>query len=123
MEHGPHPASSLSIDCSEDTFETGVAFWAAVFGATPRQPADAEQNYVELPGALPHMTVEVQRVGAPSRYHIDFPAEDVDAEVRRMVDLGAERVEQIESWWVMRAPTGHLFCVVPATVAADDTSA
>ena len=45
--------------------------------------------------------------------HLDIEADDVEAEAQRMVDLGAERVGKIESWWVLRAPTGHLFCVVP----------
>jgi hypothetical protein len=26
--------------------------------------------------------------------------------------LGAKRVAQVKTWWVMEAPTGHRFCVV-----------
>jgi hypothetical protein len=32
--------------------------------------------------------------------------------VRRLEALGAHRVAQIHSWWVMEAPTGQRFCVV-----------
>ena len=106
--------SGLFIDCDEDSFETGVAFWSAAFDATPVRTDDESDPYVPLEGAMPGLAVEVQRVGAPSRFHIDFAADDVDAEVERLVKLGAERVEQISTWWVMRAPTGHVFCVVPA---------
>jgi hypothetical protein len=104
--------SGLFIDCSEDTFEEGVRFWGAAFGIAPT-PTDSPE-YVEIPDAIPGMVVEVQKVGAPPRYHIDFPADDVEAEVQRMETLGAERIEFVEAWWVMKAPTGHLFCVVPA---------
>ena len=61
----------------------------------------------------------VQRVDAPARYHLDIETDDVDAEVDRLEALGAERVEKIETWWVMRDPAGLLFCVIrvqdPAT--------
>jgi hypothetical protein len=103
--------SGLFIDCPEATFEDGVRFWAAAFAV---EPAEADSpEYVSLPGAIPGMVVEVQRVADAARYHIDFPATDVEAEVARMEGLGAVRVGRVETWWVMRAPTGHLFCVVP----------
>ena len=36
------------------------------------------------------------------------------AEVTRLEALGAHRVAFVRSrWWVMEAPTGHRFCVVP----------
>lgn len=104
--------SGLFIDCSSDTFEDGVRFWSAAFGVEPAE-ADAPE-YVALPGAIPGMMVEIQRVDDASRYHVDFPADDVEAEAARMEALGATRIAQVDSWWVMKAPTGHLFCVVPA---------
>ena len=59
------------------------------------------------------LEVFVQRIGegAP-RYHLDVETDDVEAEAARLEALGAERVEQIRSWWVMRDPAGLLFCVV-----------
>jgi hypothetical protein len=44
--------------------------------------------------------------------HLDIETDDIDAEVRRLEALGARRVAQIRSWWVMEAPTGQRFCVV-----------
>ena len=44
--------------------------------------------------------------------HLDIESDDVEAEVRRLEDLGATRVEKIDTWWVMRDPAGLLFCVV-----------
>jgi glyoxalase superfamily protein len=56
--------------------------------------------------------VEVQAVTHPSRVHLDIETDDIEAEVRRLETLGAKRVAQVGSWWVMEAPTGQRFCVV-----------
>jgi hypothetical protein len=34
--------------------------------------------------------------------------------VQRLEKLGAKRIEMVRTWWVMEAPTGQRFCVVPA---------
>jgi hypothetical protein len=54
----------------------------------------------------------VQTVTHPSRVHLDIESTDVEAEVARLEALGARRVAQIHTWWVMEAPTGQRFCVV-----------
>ena len=64
------------------------------------------------PGGRLH--IEVQSVSHPSRVHLDIESDDVDAEVRRLEALGAKRVEKINTWWVLEAPTGQRFCVVRA---------
>lgn len=32
--------------------------------------------------------------------------------MRRLEALGARRVAQVRTWWVMEAPSGHRFCVL-----------
>ena len=44
--------------------------------------------------------------------HIDIETDDIEAEVRRLEELGAKRLEQVKSWWVMEAPTDQRFCVI-----------
>ena len=56
--------------------------------------------------------IVVLLVDHPSRVHLDIEADDVEAEVRRLEALGAKRLKQIRTWWVMEAPTGQRFCVV-----------
>lgn len=101
------------IDIDESNFETGLAFWTKALGAEPVKAGEPDSPYYRIPVDMSRMYLEVQKVGAPSRYHFDLGAEDVEAEATRLEKLGAERVEKIETWWVMKAPTGHLFCVVP----------
>lgn len=58
------------------------------------------------------LQIEVQKVDHPSRVHLDIETDDIEAEVRRLEELGAKRLEQVKSWWVMEAPTGQRFCVI-----------
>ena len=67
----------------------------------------------------------VQRLDeGPGRVHLDIHTDDLDAEVARLEKLGAERVQQVHGWWVMRDPAGLLFCVLPSQPGSlDDTNA
>jgi predicted enzyme related to lactoylglutathione lyase len=100
------------IDCQTGDLQAAAVFWGAALGMPTRQMPPAEaQKYVELldPQGL---HVEVQSVSHPSRVHLDIETDDIEAEVRRLESLGAKRVSEISSWWVMEAPTGQRFCVV-----------
>jgi hypothetical protein len=61
------------------------------------------------------LSIEVQKVDHPSRVHLDIETDDIEAEVRRLEGLGATRVRQVQTWWVLEAPTGQRFCVVSAS--------
>ena len=98
------------IDCKTDDLDAAAEFWAAALGAPPKKK---EGKYVTLQTAPGEPYVEVQSVSHPSRVHIDIEADDIDAEVKRLIGLGAKEVARISSWCVLEAPTGQRFCVVP----------
>ena len=105
--------SGFIIDCRTDDLESAASFWSAALGMETRiLPGEEGDKYVRLMDPAERIDVEVQLVDHESRVHIDIEADDVEAEVRRLEKLGAKRVEQIRSWWVMQAPTGQKFCVV-----------
>jgi predicted enzyme related to lactoylglutathione lyase len=56
-----------------------------------------------------------ERKTAKNRMHVDLAAPDREAEVARLVALGATRVTDIEEWgyeWtVLQDPEGNEFCV------------
>lgn len=79
-------------------------------GHSTRETVD--ENYVTLETGPNELQIEVQRVDHPSRVHIDIETDDVEAEVRPLEKLGAKRLERVNSWWVMEAPTGQRFCVI-----------
>lgn len=54
----------------------------------------------------------LQKVAHPSRVHLDIETDDVEAEAERLVRLGAKKIEKIQTWWVMEAPSGQRFCVI-----------
>jgi predicted enzyme related to lactoylglutathione lyase len=102
------------VDCQTDDLAGAARFWGAALGMPVRALPDAEgEKYARLIDPQELLHVEVQTVSHPSRVHLDIEADDIEAEVRRLEALGARRVQQVASWWVMEAPTGHRFCVVP----------
>ena len=103
----------LIIDCPTDDLDREARFWSQALGYSVSAANEAEDaKYVGLgvPPGEPY--IELQRVEHPSRVHLDIKTDDLEAEVRRLEKLGATRVEQIDHWWVMEAPSGHRFCVV-----------
>jgi predicted enzyme related to lactoylglutathione lyase len=101
------------IDCQTDDLDGAAAFWGSALGL-PRRASDKPEDagYALLGRGPGGLDIEVQKVDHPSRVHLDIEATDVEAEVARLEALGARRVAQVRSWWVMEAPTGQRFCVV-----------
>ncbi len=72
-----------------------------------------------LPGIL-FVPVERAKV-VQNRLHIDLRPDDQEAEVDRLIGLGASRVDVGQgeaSWVVMADPEGNEFCVLAARGAA-----
>jgi hypothetical protein len=78
--------------------------------------ADADR----LPGILFGRTDDAKTT--KNRLHFDFRPNDQDAEVERLIGLGARRVDigQREPTWVVLAdPEGNEFCVLRSRERAD----
>jgi predicted enzyme related to lactoylglutathione lyase len=104
---------AIVIDCQTQHLDAAADFWSKALGWSSEplsNPDDSNYRRLETPPA--EVNVLVQTVSHPSRVHIDIETDDVDAEVRRLEQLGARRVAQVKRWWVMEAPTGQRFCVV-----------
>jgi len=103
------------IDCRTTDLQSAAGFWSGALGMEQhRLPGEEGEKYRRLVDPTERLHVEVQLVDHPSRVHLDIETDDIEAEVRRLEALGAIRVARIQSWWVMRAPTGQKFCVVNA---------
>ena len=101
------------IDCQTDDLEAAAEFWSQALGLPQRPSQNPEDaGYAVLKTGPNDLHIEVQRVDHPSRVHLDIEADDIEAEVRRLEALGARRVKQVRTWWVLEAPTGQRFCVV-----------
>ncbi|HME40577.1 MAG TPA: VOC family protein [Steroidobacteraceae bacterium] len=107
------------IDCQGDDLAGAADFWGAALGMPVRELPPAESaTYKRLEDSRHGLDIEVQIVSHPSRVHLDIETDDIEAEVRRLEKLGARRVQAIQTWWVMEAPTGQRFCVVRAASTA-----
>jgi catechol 2,3-dioxygenase-like lactoylglutathione lyase family enzyme len=105
--------TSALFDVPAEALEAEVSFWSGVLGRRA-VAEESEPDYVEFDGLSSGLALLVQRIGgdAVARVHLDVETDDVEAEVARLEALGAERVEKVKTWWVLRDPAGLLFCVV-----------
>ena len=114
----------LIIDCQTDDLESAGEFWTKALGYEPRDSSLPEdEGYIPLKTGPDDPDIELQQVTHPSRVHLDIETDDVEAEVTRLEELGARRIEKVRDWWVMEAPTGHRFCVVIAIKHYSDRQA
>lgn len=103
---------AVVLDVPRDAYDREVGFWSQVIQREPKVDAE-DPDYASYGAAAPGVELMVQAVGNPTtRVHLDIETDDVEAEVARLVALGATEVERIHSWVVMRDPVGTLFCVV-----------
>lgn len=105
--------AGLIIDCQTENLDQAAEFWSKALGYAVRTSTTPEdEHYIPFATEPNDLHIEVQQVEHPSRVHLDIETDDVEAEVSRLEKLGAKRLKQVRSWWVMEAPTGHRFCVV-----------
>lgn len=105
--------SKVVIDVPAAEHDRELAFWQAAVG----QPLTQFDRHPEYHGAGldgQEFWLLIQRLDdGQGRVHMDIHTDDLAAEVARLEGLGAERVRQVHSWWVLRDPAGMLFCVIP----------
>ncbi len=101
----------ILIDTPAAQAGAAVAFWSAALGVAARP--GAHEQFTGLNGAIPGLHTVIQAVDDAPRYHLDIETDDLAAEVARLTRLGAEPVSRWEDACVLRAPGGHLLCVVP----------
>ena len=104
--------STILIDTPRDDAPAAAGFWSAALGV-PAEPVAGEEQFTSLPGALPELVASVQAIDGPPRLHVDIETDDVDAETARLVALGAVEVDRWLDCHTLRAPGGHLLCVIP----------
>jgi hypothetical protein len=104
---------TVVLDFPGDVHDAARDFWQVALAAGIRRGRrHPEYHALEHPAALGPVLVQHLNDGA-SRIHLDVESDDTGAEVTRLVAAGAEVVERIDDWAVLRDPAGLLFCVVP----------
>jgi hypothetical protein len=104
--------STILIDVPQADAPAAAVFWSAALGV-PARPVPGEEQFTSLPGALRDLTLAVQAVDDQARFHVDIETDDVPAETARLLALGAVEVGRWLECRILRAPGGHLLCVIP----------
>ncbi|HEU5333104.1 MAG TPA: VOC family protein [Actinocrinis sp.] len=102
------------IDRPRESFERAAQFWTAVTDThLSSRRGDAQEFATFLPESG-DAYLKLQGVIEGGGGHLDFALEeqDIAGEVRRAVDLGAEVLEQIKGFAVLKSPAGLPFCFV-----------
>ncbi|HML02732.1 MAG TPA: VOC family protein [Candidatus Bathyarchaeia archaeon] len=108
---------SIVIDCNR--FDEMSAFWQEALRYVLRDPAKGGWVILRDPeGRNPNISlnqVSTKRRGR-NRVHLDLYADNREAEVNRLVKIGAKRHRQRygpeDDFRVLEDPDGNLFCVV-----------
>ena len=101
------------IDVPAAQIDAVTAFWAGALVATPR-PLPGEP-FVALDDAAALPQVATQDIGSDPtpRYHLDIETDDIEAEVARLVGMGATVRARYDDYVVMADPVGLMFCLLP----------
>jgi len=105
------------IDCEGGSLAEAASFWSQALGLAVVDPDEGgEDTYARLDGSPLGLHIEVQKVSHPSRVHLDIESDDIEAEAKRLIALGAKEIARPHDsrWIVLEAPTGQRFCVVRA---------
>ncbi len=109
-----------SIVIRVDNLERQMNFWQAALGFEPRYAPEDDFVILQPPGGG-GTCISLDRVPAPvqipPRLHLDLYTDQQDAEVQRLLALGATRVEWSKrppdaDYVIMADPEGNRFCVV-----------
>ena len=111
--------ANITVDCAD--VPRTARFWAQVLD---REVGDrASEFFAALPAHRPGeptwLFLKVpEPKAAKNRLHVDLTAPDRDAEVARLIELGATEVAEHSeygmSWVVLTDPEGNEFCLAQA---------
>ena len=104
---------SIVVNCAD--IEVMTDFWCAALGLVPNH-REAGDDFRVLRGERVNLSLQVvtSPVSARDQMHLDLYTDDVDAQVERLRDLGAEWVRREDdpedTYVVLRDPEGNEFC-------------
>jgi hypothetical protein len=111
---------SIVIHCHQ--FERMVAFWQQALHYVPREPPRGGWVVLRDPEQRgPNLSFQARQTTRPARswLHLDLYTDNQDAEVERLIRLGAVRASwrypASADYVVLEDPDGNRFCVVQKT--------
>lgn len=107
----------VTIDCAEPA--KLAPFWTEALGAEVIQNMGEGEYMILRSGPEGSVLLGLQKVPEPksgkNRVHLDLHSEDREADVRRLVGLGATVLDEHKlpgfAWTVLADPDGNEFCI------------
>jgi hypothetical protein len=114
--------AGVLVDVPAADHDRAVAFWTAALGKAP-EVAAAFPDYAQYDDVTPGLYFMVQATQDDARrVHIDVESGDRDADVERLISLGATELSRSHHWVVLRDPAGVTFCVVQNLAVTPESS-
>ena len=116
----------VCIDAPADVHDSEVSFWRELLDGVwvdSSSPEFAGKWHDDQASPMQLLFQRLDEADGPVRAHLDLGTDDLDAEVHRLVELGAEDISRGRGWHVLRDPAGQLFCATenaPDQVARRD---
>jgi predicted enzyme related to lactoylglutathione lyase len=110
---------AISFDASDA--QVAAAFWAAALGRAVGEGASSDNASVAADPAIPGSGIGFHRVPegktVKNRVHLDLITTDFDAEVSRLTELGATKLNEVKKdsgahWATLADPEGNEFDVI-----------
>jgi predicted enzyme related to lactoylglutathione lyase len=96
-----------------------ASFWAQVLGRTVADGASVDSASIDADPAIPGSWIGFHKVpegkSVKNRLHFDLITSDFDAEIDRLTDLGASKLNEINAggrWATLADPEGNEFDVI-----------
>ena len=111
--------TNLTFDCLRPL--ALAEFWAEALGGYEKLPDSDDEGAAIRRTDRTGVRFFFEKVEEPktvkNRFHMDLRAKDMEAEVQRLISLGAARLRgydgEMGTWTVMADPEGNEFCVMP----------
>jgi hypothetical protein len=105
---------TLTVDAADPG--TVGRFWADVFEVAPPEPDEDGDLVLEVPGGPTILILtDTTPKTVKNRWHLDLRPDDQQAEVDRVLALGATHADigqGDETWVVLADPEGNEFCIL-----------
>jgi hypothetical protein len=104
----------VSIDSPRTAHAVEVAFWQRLLGgrwASSDRPEFAGKWHDDAGSPIQLLFQQLDEADGQVRAHLDLGTDDLEAEVRRLVELGASDLGPGHGWHVLRDTSDVAFCV------------
>ena len=111
----------IVIECHTDHVEHAAGFWSEALG----WPSEIDEgaNCARLIASDGSVPLTIQGVHENPGIHVDIETGDLQTEVRRLTNIGAQKVGVVDHAVIMEAPTGHRFRVTSTAPRPPDGAA